>query len=222
MSGGDQDSLGVTGANSLGDLKPEKSRTVELGTKWNFLDDRLGLTAAIFENERRDAQIEVDPGVYAQAGKTRVRGLELGINGRITPKWAVYGGYAYLNSKLVEGAYSNVNVGDPLTNTPRHSFSLWSTYKVLPPLTVGAGAYYVGKTFGGSGQGTAGGGAHGTYMPAYWRFDAMASYQVHKNLSLQLNALNLTDKVYYARNNGNHHADFGPGRQFILTANLKY
>ncbi|MGA0583774.1 MAG: TonB-dependent receptor domain-containing protein, partial [Castellaniella sp.] len=72
------------------------------------------------------------------------------------------------------------------------------------------------------GQGTAGGGASGTYMPAYWRFDAMASYQVHKNLSLQLNALNLTDKVYYARNNGNHHADFGPGRQFILTANLKY
>src|SRR5690606_38920890 len=58
MSGGDQDSLGVTGANSLGDLKPEKSRTVELGTKWNFLNDRLGLTAAIFENERRDAQIE--------------------------------------------------------------------------------------------------------------------------------------------------------------------
>lgn len=222
MSGGDQDSLGVTGANSLGDLKPEKSRTVELGTKWNFLNDRLGLTAAIFENERRDAQIEVDPGVYAQAGKTRVRGLELGINGRITPKWAVYGGYTYLNSKLVEGAYSNVNVGDPLTNTPKHSFSLWSTYKVLPPLTVGAGAYYVGKTFGGSGQGTAGGGASGTYMPAYWRFDAMASYQVHKNLSLQLNALNLTDKVYYARNNGNHHADFGPGRQFILTANLKY
>ena len=26
----------------------------------------------------------------------------------------------------------------------------------------------------------------------------------------------------YAHNNGNHHADFGPGRQVILTANLKY
>lgn len=224
MSGGDQDSLsmGRNNPTKVGDLKPEKSRTIELGTKWNLLDDRLGLTAAIFDNERRDAQIEVDPGVFAQAGKTRVRGLELGINGKITPKWAVYGGYAYLDSKLVKGAYSNVNEGDPLTNTPKHSFSLWTTYKALPPLTVGAGAYYVGKTYGGSGQGTAGGGASGTYMPAYWRFDAMAAYQVNKHFSLQLNALNLTDKVYYAHNNGNHHADFGPGRQVILTANLKY
>jgi len=218
MSGGDQDSLSA----DMDDLSPEKSSTLELGTKWNLLDERLSLTAALFQNERRDAQIEVDDGVFAQAGKTRVRGLELGISGQITPKWAVYGGYTYMDSELVRGAYSNVNVGDPLTNTPRHSFSLWSTYKVLPPLTLGAGAYYVGKMYGGSGNGTAGGGQQGTYAPGHWRFDAMAAYRVNKNLSLQLNALNLTDKVYYAHNNGNHHADFGPGRQYILSANLSY
>lgn len=217
MSGGDQESLSPT----LDELKPEKSRTIELGTKWNVLDENLGLTAAIFETERRDAQIEVEPGLFAQAGKTRVRGLELGVSGQITPRWAVYGGYTYMDSKLVQGAYSNVNEGDPLANTPKHSFSLWSTYKLLPPLTVGAGAYYVGKTFGGN-QGGAGGGASGVYMPAYWRFDAMAAYQVNKSLSLQLNALNLTDKDYYVRTNGVHHADFGPGRQIILSASLKY
>ncbi len=217
MSGGDQEGISPT----IDELEPEKSRTIELGTKWDVLDQRLSLTAALFDTERRNAQIEVDPGVVAQAGKTRVRGLELGAAGRITPKWAVYGGYTYMDSKLVEGAYDNVNVGDPLANTPKHSFSLWSTYKVLPPLTVGAGAYYVGKTFGGN-QGGAGGGANGVYMPAYWRFDAMAAYQVNKALSLQLNALNLTDKDYYTHTNGVHHADFGPGRQFILSANLKY
>src|SRR5690606_5777707 len=102
--------------------------------------------------------------------------------------------------KLVEGDYDNVHEGDPLANTPKHSFSLWSTYKVLPPLTVGAGAYYVGKTFGGN-QGTAGGGNTQTYMPAYWRFDAMAAYEVNKNLELQLNVLNVADKEYYAHNN---------------------
>src|SRR5690606_14148635 len=222
MSGGDQDSLS-TGRNNptkIGDLKPEKSNTIELGTKWNLLDQRLGLTAALFNTERRDTQIQVDPDTYEQAGKTRVRGLELGISGQITPKWGVYGGYTYMDSKLVQGAYSNVNEGDPLANTPKHSFSLWSTYKVLPPLTVDAGAYYVGKTFGGN-QGGAGGGASGVYMPAYWRFDAMAAYQVNKSLTLQLNALNLTDKDYYIRTNGVHHADFGPGRQIILSASLK-
>ena len=59
-------------------------------------------------------------------------------------------------------------------------------------------------------------------MPSYWRFDAMASYRFNDRLSIRLNALNLTDKVYYKRTNGVHHADFGPGRQFILSANLRY
>ncbi|HUH40733.1 MAG TPA: TonB-dependent receptor, partial [Castellaniella sp.] len=187
----------------------------------DVLDRRLSLTAALFQTERRNAQIEVEPGIFAQVGKTRVQGLELGAAGQLTPKWAVYGGYTYMNSKLVEGDYDGINEGDPLANTPKHSFSLWSTYKVLPPLTLGAGAYYVGKTYGGN-QGGAGGGDNGVYMPAYWRFDAMAAYQVNKRLSLQLNAMNLSDKDYYTHTNGVHHADFGPGRQFILSANLKY
>lgn len=217
MSGGDQEGISPT----IDELEPEKSRTIELGTKWDVLDRRLSLTAALFQTERRNAQIEVEPGIFAQAGKTRVQGLELGAAGQLTPKWAVYGGYTYMNSKLVEGDYDGINEGDPLANTPKHSFSLWSTYKVLPPLTLGAGAYYVGKTYGGN-QGGAGGGDNGVYMPAYWRFDAMAAYQVNKRLSLQLNAMNLSDKDYYTHTNGVHHADFGPGRQFILSANLKY
>src|SRR3546814_14220140 len=72
VSGGDQEGLSV----GMSDLKPEKSATLELGTKWNVLDERLSLTAAIFQNDRRDAQIEVEPGQFAQAGQTRVRGLD--------------------------------------------------------------------------------------------------------------------------------------------------
>jgi catecholate siderophore receptor len=217
VSGGDQEALTA----DMNTLKPEKSTTIELGTKWKLLDERLGLTAAIYQNDRRDAQIEVDPDVFAQAGKTRVRGLELGISGQLTPKWNVYGGYTFMDSELLKGAYSGVNEGDPLANTPRNSFSLWSTYRAMPQLTLGGGAYYVGKTFGGN-QGSAGGGDNAVYTPAYWRFDAMAAYQVNKNLTMQLNVLNLTDKDYYSRTNGSHHADFGPGRQVVLSANVRY
>jgi len=216
IAGGDQ-----TSAGDYSQLDPEKSRSIELGTKWNVFDEKLALTAAVFQSERKDAQIEVEPGVLEQAGKTRVKGLELGFAGSVTPKWQVYGGYTYMKSKLVKGAYSNVNEGDELANTPRHSFSLWSTYKVLPQLTVGGGAYYVGKTFGGN-QGGAGGGANGVYMPSYWRFDAMAAYEVNEHLTMQLNVLNLTDKEYYTRTNGVHHVDYGPGRQAILSANVRF
>src|SRR5690606_33845148 len=101
LQGGDSGSLSA----DMDTLKPEKSRTIELGTKWNVFDERLSLTAALFENERRDAQIEVEPGVVAQAGKTRVRGLELGISGEVMPGWMMYGGYTYMDSELVSGAY---------------------------------------------------------------------------------------------------------------------
>lgn len=217
ISGGDQEGLGA----GMSELDPERSSTFEVGTKWNVLDEKLSLTAALFQNERKNAQIEVSPGFFEQAGKTRVRGLELGVSGQLTPAWNMFGGYTFMDSELVQGAYDGVNEGDPLANTPRHSFSLWSTYAVSPKLTFGGGAYYIGKTFGGN-QGVAGGGQYEVYMPAYWRFDAMASYQVNKNLGFQLNALNLTDKSYYMRTNGVHHADFGPGRQIILTAKLRY
>ena len=216
IAGGDQ-----TSAGDFGQLDPEKSHSIELGTKWNVLDERLALTAALFQSERKNAQIEVEPGVFEQAGKARVKGLELGFAGNITPKWQVFGGYTFMKSKLVKGAYNGVNEGDPLANTPEHSFSLWSTYKVLPRLTVGGGAYYVGKTYGGN-QGGAGGGANGVYMPAYWRFDAMAAYEVNDQLTMQLNVLNLTDKDYYTSTNGNHYVLYGPGRQAILSANLRF
>lgn len=217
ITGGDQEGLSA----NINDLEPEKSRTIELGTKWNVLNERLNLTAALFQTERHDAQIEVAPDVVEQAGETRVRGLELGISGEVMPGWMLYGGYTYMDSELVKGAYDGVNEGDPLANTPEHSFSLWTTYKIAPPLTIGGGAYYVGKTYGGN-QGGAGGGANKVYMPAYWRFDAMAAYQYNKNLGFQLNVLNLTDKLYIKRTNGVHHADFGPGRQIILSASLRY
>ena len=217
ISGGDQEGLSA----DTNKLDPEKSSTIELGTKWSFFDDRLALTAALFHNERKDAQIATDANTFAQAGKTRVRGLELGFSGAITPRWNVFGGYAYMDSELVKGAYNGVNEGDPLANTPRNSFSLWNTYKVLPELTVGGGAYFIGKAFGGN-QGGAGGGANRVYIPSYWRFDAMAAYQVNKHTTMQLNVLNLADKKYFARTNGVHHADWGPGRQFILSANVRY
>jgi len=126
-----------------------------------------------------------------------------------------------MDSELVKGAYNGVNEGDLLANTPRNSFSLWNTYKVLPALTVGGGAYFISKAFGGN-QGGAGGGTNKVYIPSYWRFDAMAAYQVNKNTTMQLNVLNLTDKKYFVRTNGVHHADWGPGRQFILSANVRY
>ncbi|MDP2215607.1 TonB-dependent siderophore receptor [Phenylobacterium sp.] len=223
ISGGDQNTAGGVGSGNLANqlLDPEETTSVEAGVKWAFFGERLTTSAAIFQVNRENAQIQIEPGVYAQAGETEVRGLELAVAGLITPVWSVFGGYTYMESELVRGAYNNVNVGDPLANTPKHSFSLFSTYQLTPALSLGGGAYYVSDSFGGN-QGGAGGGANGVYAPEYWRFDAFASYRINDRLNLQLNVQNVTDEDYIARTNGVHHADYGPARQALLTLNAKF
>lgn len=223
ISGGDQNSNTSTGTGNLAttQLEPEDSESFELGAKANVFNDTLALSAAAFKTTRKNAQILIDANTYAQVGEVEVKGFELGFSGNVTPKWQVFGGYTYMDSELVRGAYTSVNQGDPLANTPKHTFSSFSTYRVTRAISLGGGAYYVSKSFGGN-QGGAGGGTNKIYAPSYWRFDGFASWKVNDKVDLQLNVQNLTDERYIARTNGVHHADPAPGRQAILTFNVKY
>ena len=223
VSGGDQNGNTSTGTGNLAtvQLEPEDSESFEAGAKANVFHDTLALSAAVFKTTRKNAQVQVDAGVYAQVGEVEVKGFELGFSGNVTPRWQVFGGYGYMDSELVRGAYNSVNQGDPLANTPKHSFSSFTTYRITRQVSLGGGAYYVSKSFGGN-QGGAGGGANKIYAPSYWRYDAFASWKVNDKVDLQLNVQNLTDERYIVRTNGVHHADPAPGRQAILTFNVKY
>ncbi|MFN6981031.1 MAG: TonB-dependent receptor [Brevundimonas sp.] len=223
VSAGDQNSSGGNGSGNLESeiLDPEDTENYEIGAKAELFGQRLTLSGALFQTTRKNAQILVEDGVYEQAGETEVKGLELGFSGNVTPLWTVFGGYTYMDSELVSGAYNNVNVGDPLANTPKNSFSLFTTYRVMPKLSLGGGVYYVDDRFGGN-QGGAGGGTAAVYAPSYTRLDLFASYDVTDRASLQLNVKNATDEEYIMRTNGVHHADPAPARQAILTLNLRF
>lgn len=223
ISAGDQNGgTGLGSGNLVTELlDPEQTTSFEIGAKASLFRDQLQLSAAAFRLERKDAQIQVSPGVFEQAGEAEVQGVELGASGNITPLWQVFGGYTWMDSELVEGAYTNVNIGDPLANTPEHSFSLFTTYRLLPRLSLGGGVYHVSDSFGGN-QGGAGGGTNRVYAPAYTRVDLFASYDVTDRATLQLNVQNAGDEAYILRTNGVHHADVAPGRQAILTLNVRF
>lgn len=231
---GDQSGAGTgLGSGGLsGDiLDPEETTNWEIGAKANLFNDRLAVSGAAFILTRENAQILVGPTStdFEQAGEVEVRGVELGISGNITPEWQVFGGYTWMDSELVKGAVTIVGgvpvpnplEGQPLANTPEHSFSLFSTYRVTNALTLGGGVYYVSDSFGGN-QGGAGGGANRIYAPEYTRLDLFASYDLTDNASLQLNVQNAGDEAYILRTNGVHHADVAPARQATLTLNLRY
>lgn len=223
LSAGDQNAAGGTGSGNLASvvLEPEDSESYEIGAKANVFGDHLALSAAAFRTVRKNAAILVAPNVYEQAGEVEVKGVELGVSGSITPAWTVFGGYTYMDSELVRGAYTSVNIGDPLANTPKNSASLFTTYRLLPKLTLGGGVYYTDKSFGGN-QGGAGGGNNRIYAPSWTRLDLFAAYDLTDRASLQLNLKNATDEDYIIRTNGVHHADVAAGRQAILALNMRF
>jgi catecholate siderophore receptor len=204
-------------------LEPEKSRTVEVGTKWQVFDDRLTLSAAAFQDIRKNTSVAVSATETEQVGEAKVRGIELGFSGSITPRWNVFGGYTFMNSELTKGAFNSGAVGQDLPNTPRNAFSLWTTYKVLPKLTVGGGAYYVDKVYGNSDSAkNADGTPKARWVPSYWRFDAMAAYEFNENVSAQLNVLNIFDETYYTKAYAAHYAALGTGRAALLSLRMRY
>ena len=213
------------GSNITSDLKPEETVNYELGTKWDVFHDRLSLTAAIFRTEKKNTRVLTDSFTYENAGESRVDGLELSASGKITDKWQVFAGYSYLKSELVDpGQKANRNgtintaavsdKGNEMPNTPKNSFSLWTTYEVMPKLTIGGGAFYVDEVYGDT--------ANTVYVPAYTRYDAMASYKLTKNIDLQLNVQNLTDKTYYDKAYAAHFANQAAGRTALLTTSFHF
>ncbi|WP_420478991.1 TonB-dependent receptor [Brevundimonas sp. FT23028] len=222
IAAGDQNTA-PTAAQAV--LDPEETTSYEVGAKASLFRDQLQLSAAVFRLERRNAVTQSTP-VVVQDGEVRVQGLELGVSGNITPEWQVFGGYTWMDSELVKGALTSGGLPNPLNgqqlaNTPEHAFSLFTTYRVMPNLSVGGGVYYVSDSFGGN-QGGAGGGTNRIYAPEYTRVDLFASYDINETASLQLNIQNAADEEYIIRTNGVHHADVAPARQAILTLNLRY
>lgn len=200
------------------DLSPEKNRSIELGTKWDLLDARLSLTGALFRTETTNARITVADGTARMAGEKRIQGVELGFAGNITSAWQVFGGYTFLDSELVSAGGSGANFGlangDSFPNTPKNSASLWTTYRVLPKLVVGGGAFYMDKVWGSE--------LNNKWVPSYVRIDATATYEFGPAYSLQINVQNLTDERYFDKAYPTHYANVAPGRSATATLNVRF
>ncbi|WP_180104547.1 TonB-dependent siderophore receptor [Acinetobacter sp. YH12108] len=211
---------------AIENLKAEKVRTMELGTKWDLLEDKLNLTAAIFRTEKTNTRSTDADGSTRNIGETRVDGIELGINGNVTEKWAISAGYTYLDSELIDGGFENIgttadpiyvpssNNGNRVQNVAKNSATLWTTYQVMPQLTLGAGAVAMDKIYGNA--------ANTKFVPGYVRYDAMARYQVNSNVDLQLNINNLSDTRYFSKAYSSHYATEAEGISGVLGLHFKY
>ncbi|MES1156674.1 MAG: TonB-dependent siderophore receptor [Alphaproteobacteria bacterium] len=207
-------------------LPPEKDRTYEIGAKWAVFDQRLALTAAVFNTEMTNARITdpLTPSLQSLAGTLRINGFEANIQGHITDDWEIVAGYTYLDPEAV--GLIAAGVKGPVPNTAHHQANLWTTYELPHGFEIGGGLNYISDREAGADNATIPGQILVAAVPGYVTADAMASYEFNEHVRLQLNGYNLTDKFYYANSYfsraGENHAVPGAGRTFLLTLGLSY
>ena len=172
------------------DLGPVKAKTYEAGAKTSWLDSKFATTAAVFRTQVDNAQTNdpENPTLTILNGDQQVDGVELGASGYVTEHWEIVAGYTYLDGKTLSSGTA-AYVGKALPNVARNAVNLWTEYELTDKWEIGAGGNWLGARFADSGETAT--------IPGYIVWNAMASYKLSKKVSLQLNVLNLTNKLYY-------------------------
>jgi len=204
-------------------LDPQETENYEIGTKWDLLNERLSLAAALFRTENSKQASYDDVGQPMQIGATRVQGIELNAVGQINNFWQVIAGVTKLNAKAID---QQSNATPPVVTqgvrwTPELTATLWTSY-TLGDFTLGGGARYVSdqKRLVTVNQPRANGLDE---IPSYWVADMMAAYKLSKQVNLRLNVYNLFDKEYIENlNNGGGRVRLGQPRSAMLTAEFTF
>ena len=212
-------------------LDPQEATHFEVGSKWDLLDGRLALTGALFRSDNKNDLARLSDDSVIQYGKKEVEGLELGLVGQLLDGWQASVGYTYQDTEVSQGTLttdgSSTQTGSAINFSPRHSATLWTTYRLplpLPrPLTVGGGLRYVdsqARTVNNNPDGITAGIVR---VESYTVADAMAAYELTPTLGLQLNVYNLLDEEYVGSVNNSGHRYFpGTPRSYLVTLNARF
>jgi len=182
-------------------MKPEQFTNYEVGAKWDAAPD-LALTTALYRLDRTNTRANDpnDPTRIVQTGSQRTNGYEFGINGSITSAWKVAGGYARQDA-FVTSATTAARVGAQVGQVPRHTFSLWNNYQLLPRVGAGLGIIHRTDMFAAIDD--------AVVLPGYTRADAAAFFSLSDRTRLQVNVENLFDRIYFV--NADSNTNISPG-----------
>jgi len=209
----------TTAQNTQGNyLDPEEGNTVEFGLNATFYDGRLNASIAYFITKQDNLAVSDTPNLtpegntaYKSVDGAKIKGWDLTISGEVLPNWNISGGYTYTDAKDRDGERLNA------FQVPKQTFKLFTTYK-YDNLTIGGGVNWQSET-------------HGVYPPlsskikidtkqkAYAVVNAMAKYDINKNINVQFNANNIFDEKYrYVTEIGG----YGDERNYTLSLSYKF
>jgi catecholate siderophore receptor len=196
--------------NITAQLEPEQFTNYEVGAKWDARPS-LSVTTAVYRLNRTNTRSTDpnDPTRIIQTGSQRTNGYEIGVNGRITPLWSIAGGYAFQDA-FVTAATAAAPAGTVVGQVPRHTFSLWNNYQVVPRVGAALGILYRSDMFAAI--------DNTVTLPGYTRADAAAFVTISRQLRLQANVENLFNASYFI--NADSNTNISPGFPRALRVGL--
>ncbi|WP_462171347.1 TonB-dependent receptor [Pseudoalteromonas xiamenensis] len=208
--------LTIRTGRGLEDLDPEETRSAEFGIKQQWFDGDLSTHVALFRVEKDNARTRELDDTYTLNGGQRVQGIEFSAMGQVNRDFNIVTSFSFQDSEVLSASEREIaTVGSELARTPKFSSSVWGRYQISEKLAVGLGANYVGKRYNSADANTR------KEADAYTLLNLMVTYQVNKDLGVQFNATNLTDKEYIEQLGGGHFVP-GEGRYMGLSANYKF
>jgi len=169
------------------------------------------MSVAIFRLDRDDVRSPdpLNPGFFVKTGQQRTEGIELGVQGEVTPTWAMYGGYAYLDGRITKTT-STASAGAKLQLVPEHQFSLWNRVALGTSWAAGLGVIYQSSSFATL--------DNRVELPGFTRTDAALYYTFASGKTrLALNVENVFDRKYTPTADGNNNISPGAPRNVQLT-----
>jgi catecholate siderophore receptor len=185
-------------------VKPEKFTNYEVGAKWDLVR-KLSFTTALYRQDRTNTRATDpnDPTRILQTGSQRTNGFELSFAGQVTSKWTVNGGYA-LQDAYISSATTAAPAGAHVALVPRHNFSVWNNYRLIPRLSFGFGVIHRSDVFASI--------DNTVLLPGYTSANAAVFFSINESWRLQANFQNAFDTKYFLHADGNNNITPGAPR----------
>ncbi|EGH01682.1 MULTISPECIES: TonB-dependent siderophore receptor [Pseudomonas syringae group genomosp. 2] len=179
-------------------LKPRTGEQYEAGIKGSYFGGDLNTRVSVFQlTDKNRATTPYDADGTAittynvASGKTRNRGAEFEVSGKLLPNWDVMAGYTYMETEVLSG-----DAVTTFQTMPKHQASLWNKYTIvggpLEGLAIGSGVTAMSHFYMDTST-------YRVAAPGYATVDAKLSYPITKKLTATLDATNLLNRDYYSR-----------------------
>lgn len=212
---------GFTGAVSAAKFKPLTSDLKEIGMKGR-IGKKLSVSLSVYEINQKNilmnANNPAEPDELVQRGADRSRGFEAEFTGYILPQWHIYGGYSYIDAKIVSDADAAL-IGERKENTSKNSVNLWTRYTFpqdtfLRNAGAGLGILYQSSKVPWF--------TRSFELPAYATLDAALYYNPVPSVQVALNVNNLTDTVYWTGAQNYLRLFPGAPRNYMITLTYQF